>query len=355
MSLSIDMVREPRTERPISLKLLSRIRCNHMSVRKAQERTVYSCLSTVCTPQMLIDIPEIFKRTHYLALHTHRLLPKRRNTEPMPQSLLWIGHVIIRYSRVRRHAIIPQGDRAVIPLHTYLNVSRVGDVLFGTLVTRMYGNNKDSGWDHLLTLKRRPNKASDSSSFSPMIRLVKPGCTNRAFCPVTCTPPLAATHPANITLTPRSVSTYRMHPYNRMLRFHRLPAYKLPIPPRALGLPEPVMLCPQPLQQLLDRLRQPLVSSDLRNPCRISARGGNFQQREHGDRGWLVLVRDIGVVARGRQLRRAQLCAVQVVGAEIDIVEFNVIFHVSTDGLNDGSCQYLQSLSICRDLKGKRT
>lgn len=37
----------------------------------------------------------------------------------------------------------------------------------------------------VLTVKRSFKIASDSSSFKPMMRLVKPGWTNKAFCPVT--------------------------------------------------------------------------------------------------------------------------------------------------------------------------
>jgi hypothetical protein len=88
-----------------------------------------------------------------------------------------------------------------------------------------------------------------------------------------------------------------MNPNNRMITLNRLPSYMLPIPPRILRLREPTVLRTQTLNELLDRVRQPLVRSDLRDPASVAACRRDTQQSEEGDSRRLVLVRDIRVVA----------------------------------------------------------
>lgn len=49
--------------------------------------------------------------------------------EALSQSLALFTHIIVRYSCVCRHAVIPQCHRSVIPFHTRLDVLARGDVL----------------------------------------------------------------------------------------------------------------------------------------------------------------------------------------------------------------------------------
>jgi hypothetical protein len=50
----------------------------------------------------------------------------------------------------------------------------------------------------------------------------------------------------------------------------------------------------------------------------------------------LVLIRDVGVVACCCEAGGTALSAVEVVGAEVDVVEFDVIFDVGSYWLFDG-------------------
>lgn len=124
-----------------------------------------------------------------------------------------------------------------------------------------------------------------------------------------------------------------MNPNNRMIRLNRLSTHKPAISRRLLCLREPAMLSPQTLEQLLDRLRQTLVGDDLRHPGRVAARGRHGEQRQDGDAGRLVLVRHVRVPARRGQFGGFVLCAIEVVWAEVDVVEFEEAVDVSADGL----------------------
>ncbi len=46
-----------------------------------------------------------------------------------------------------------------------------------------------------------------------------------------------------------------------------------------------------------------------------------------------MLIRDVGVIACGGELSGALLQAVEVIGAEVDVGELDVVFYVGTDGL----------------------
>lgn len=47
----------------------------------------------------------------------------------MPQTLFRLVHIIVRNGRVRRDAIVPDSDGAVVPLDADLQVGGDGDVL----------------------------------------------------------------------------------------------------------------------------------------------------------------------------------------------------------------------------------
>ena len=93
------------------------------------------------------------------------------------------------------------------------------------------------------------------------------------------------------------------------------------------------MLGPQSLKQFLNRWTKSLVRCYLGYPAGITARGRDLQESEDGDAGWLVLVRDIGMVAGCGQAGRFALSAVEVVGAEVDVVELNMILNMRSNGL----------------------
>lgn len=129
-----------------------------------------------------------------------------------------------------------------------------------------------------------------------------------------------------------------MNPNNRMIRLDRIPTHKLPIPRCLLGLRKPAMLGAQALEELLYRLRQTLVGRDLRDPRGVAARRRHSEQRQNGDARRLVLVRDVGVPPRGGQFCGLALRAVEVIRAEVDVVEFEEAVDVGSDGLASSVC-----------------
>jgi hypothetical protein len=96
--------------------------------------------------------------------------------------------------------------------------------------------------------------------------------------------------------------SYRMNANDGVLGFHRFSADEFPIPTCALCLRETRMLGSQAFQELLDGIRETIVSSYLRNPTRISSGAGNSKECKNGDSRGLVLVADIRVVASGSEL-----------------------------------------------------
>ena len=129
-----------------------------------------------------------------------------------------------------------------------------------------------------------------------------------------------------------------MHPHNGMSRDNRRPPHMFAISHGTFSLWEARMLSSQSFQQFLDRFRKALVGCNLGYPPSISTCRGNLQEREDGD-GWrLVLVGHIGVVSCCCETSGSTLCAIEVVGSEVDVVEFNVILDVSSyrlSSLND--------------------
>jgi hypothetical protein len=121
-----------------------------------------------------------------------------------------------------------------------------------------------------------------------------------------------------------------------MLTNDWLPPHMLPVSLRILGLWISTMLRPQPLKQSLDWLRKPLISRNLRGPSCVSARGWDLQKSEDCDSRGLVLVRDVGVVACCCKACGAALGTVEVVGAEVDVVEFDVVLDVGSYRLLHG-------------------
>ena len=95
--------------------------------------------------------------------------------------------------------------------------------------------------------------------------------------------------------------TYRMDSNNGVLRLHWLSSDELAISPRILSLRVPTMFRSQALKKFLDRLGEPLISSDLGDPACVAACSGDSEKCQDRDCRWLMLEGNIGVVAGGCQ------------------------------------------------------
>lgn len=80
-----------------------------------------------------------------------------------------------------------------------------------------------------------------------------------------------------------------------MLRDNWFPAHKVSVPPRAIRLGVPAVLCSESLQQRLDRLGEAGVGGGLRRPSRITPRRGHGKQSEDSDARGLPLKGYVGV------------------------------------------------------------
>ena len=143
--------------------------------------------------------------------------------------------------------------------------------------------------------------ASDSSSFKPMIRRVKPGLTYNALSPVTWTVVSNASMSTITWIMCRWTGTYRMHPHNRMAVPHRFPTDEFPIPPCILSLSETIVLGLQSFKQAFDGVGKAFVRRDLRHPCRIATAFRNAEESQKSQSGWLALVGYVRVVADAAQ------------------------------------------------------
>lgn len=92
-----------------------------------------------------------------------------------------------------------------------------------------------------------------------------------------------------------------MNPDNGVLGLDRLSAHVPAISARVVCLGEPVVLGAETFEQSLDWLREALVRNDLRGPASVATSGGERQQSQESDAWGLVLVRHVGVIARGRE------------------------------------------------------
>lgn len=126
---------------------------------------------------------------------------------------------------------------------------------------------------------------------------------------------------------------YRVDPNDGVLRRHRLPPHKPPVPPRGLRLGMPRVLRLEALEQRLDRLREALVRRGLRDPGRVAAGGRHGEQGKESDTRGLALVGDVGVEGRRREVALAALPAIGVVRAEVDVEDLDVVLDVRADGL----------------------
>jgi hypothetical protein len=93
-------------------------------------------------------------------------------------------------------------------------------------------------------------------------------------------------------------------------------------------------------KKCLDRLRKPVVSRNLRDPAGVAASRRDLQKSENGNTRSLVLVGDVGVIADGRQLVGFVTGTIFVVGAEIDVVKFEMVFDVGANGLGRSAFAY---------------
>lgn len=100
-----------------------------------------------------------------------------------------------------------------------------------------------------------------------------------------------------------------------------------------VGLRVAAVLGTEALEQGLDGWRETVVCSCLGGPCRVSAGLGDREQGQDGDAWGLVLVGDVGVVAGGGEFVALVAVAVLVVWAEVDVMQFQVVFDVGPDRL----------------------
>ena len=145
---------------------------------RSWNRNLESGLGSTCAPQIVVAKLLI---TNYLAFHTHRLLCKRRQTDAMSEPFIRIMHVVIADRGVARHSVVPDAHGTIIPLHTDLQIGRDGDVLESNSPSVLCYHESEF-WNR--TLNKSWRSASDSSSFKPIMRRVKPGLMYKAFSPV---------------------------------------------------------------------------------------------------------------------------------------------------------------------------
>ena len=98
----------------------------------------------------------------------------------MTQALLGIVDIVVRNGCVSCDTIVPQCDSSFLPTDSCLEVLALRNVLRPCQQKRL----ADVARVVRLTLNKSFKSASDSSCFRPMMRLVKPGLTKRAFWPV---------------------------------------------------------------------------------------------------------------------------------------------------------------------------
>lgn len=221
-------------------------------------------------------------------MHANRLVGQRRQTHAVPQALLRVVHVVVGDGRVRRHPVVPQRHRALLPLDAHLQVLGVRDVLEQQFQEGV----------RLFVLE-----ADDP--------LREPGVDIERLLP-----------------------GRRVHAHHRVLRLDRLAPHVLAVAPGIFGLREPAVLRAQALEQRADRRRQALVGGRGRGPGGVAADGRDAQQSQDGDAGRLVLVRDVRVVARGGQPVVTLARAVLVVRAQVNVVELEVVLDVGADGVD---------------------
>jgi len=85
----------------------------------------------------------------------------------------------------------------------------------------------------------------------------------------------------------------RMNPHDRVISLDRFPANRFPVTACIFSLRESAMLRSQPLQQLLDRVREAFIRYHLRRPASIPSSARDLQQCQNSDSRRLMFVRDI--------------------------------------------------------------
>lgn len=167
----------------------------------------------------------------------------------MSQPFLGIMNVIVTNGRVGSDSVIPDRHRTIVPLHAYLEVGGMVDVLPSSQREH-----------HRLPTSRRTYIEQQLQQRSRLLILQSNNLLREAGVD-----------------EQRLLSRHRMHTHDRMVRLHWLAADELAIPSCALRLWVAVVFGCQALQQLLDRLGETLVSCDLAHPSRITAGGWDRQ------------------------------------------------------------------------------
>lgn len=81
-----------------------------------------------------------------------------------------------------------------------------------------------------------------------------------------------------------------MHAYDGVVALDRLAPDEVAVPAGVFRLLEAAVLGPQPLQEGLEGLREPVVGCCLGGPAGVAASLGHLEEGEEGDARGLVLV-----------------------------------------------------------------
>jgi hypothetical protein len=127
--------------------------------------------------------------------------------------------------------------------------------------------------------------------------------------------------------------THRVHSDDWMLAQHRVSPDEFAVASSVLCLLEPAMLGSQAGQELLNRLAQPLVGQCLVDPYSVSSSGRYRKEGEQSNSRRLMLVGNVTVIASRGQFGRPLLRTVEIIGPQIDVVEFEIVGDMSANGM----------------------
>ena len=129
------------------------------------------------------------------------------------------------------------------------------------------------------------------------------------------------------------LSSGGMDPDDGVFRLDGGPSDKVAVALGTFGLWEAAVLGTQALEEGLDGLGETCVGCCLRGPACVASCLWDGEEGQDGDSGGLALVGHVGVVSYCGEFVAPVAVAVLVVGAEVDVVEFQVVFDVGADGL----------------------
>ena len=119
-----------------------------------------------------------------------------------------------------------------------------------------------------------------------------------------------------------------------MITLDRITSNKMAVAGGTLGLRKTAVFCPETLEKLLQRRRESFVSGSLRSPAGIATSFRYLKQCEYRDTWRLVLVRYVRMVTRCCELRIRPTKTVQVIFAQINGMELDVVLHMGANWMN---------------------